>query len=502
MKYILTPEEIRNADRTAIEELNIPGIILMENAARSSAIIIDKLLSLMNKPVVNIFCGCGNNGGDGFALARHLNDLYNINIFWIGSKEKMSSETLTNYTIAEKLGIPTTHLQTEFELDKLMLAADCFIDAMIGVGGSEDLRGIIVPILKKINNINALKIAIDSPSGLNTESGRAHADSFRAEHTITMFAIKTGMLINDGIGLCGKISKACLGAPTKIAKELSSVQVIEENDPSSLLPTRRLISSKFDYGRVVVIAGSKKYPGAAALCSNAAINSGSGLVELFTTLIHPSVQADIIPQLLPANSEGGISKHGIEMIMPSIEKANTVAIGPGLGNSPETIDFVRELLLKIDEEKAVVIDADGLLAINQNAKLRKNIILTPHTGEFSRITGIPRDEVELNTHELAIEWSEKLNCTLLIKHVPTIISNSEKSYWNTIGNPGMATGGCGDVLTGIISGLLARGVEAVDAAALGAYIHALAGDLFASKYSQETLTASSLIPLLKEVFPK
>ena len=504
MKYILTPVEMRKADSEAINHYHVSSAVLMENAARSSAEYIAQILEERKKlnPLILLLCGSGNNGGDGFALARHLFGKYKIKIAWLGNTGKMSPETLANFKSAESIGIDLSHLSTEEDINHFDFTSDCIIDALIGVGGSENIKGLALQILEKINDIKSIKIAIDSPTGLNTETGICHPKCFRADYTVTMFAVKTGMLMNEGIDRCGKIFIARLGAPELIVKEISKNHILEYSDIAKIIPERKKRTSKFDYGRVLVVAGSNNYPGAAALCANAAVTSGAGLVQLFTTFLHPGIFPDVIPHILPATKTGSISLKAVDTILRAAESANVTAIGPGLGNDNETIEVVKALIRNLPDSINILIDADGLRAIDENSILRKNVILTPHTGEFSRLTGIPRSAVEEKGHLLAKEWAERLNCIIHLKHTPSIITNGEKSYWNIYGNPGMATGGSGDVLSGIISALLAQRIEPLEASAAGAFLHSKAGDLYSEQFQQETLTASDLIDILKEIFPK
>ena len=504
MKYILSPEQMRQADAAAINDFCIPSVVLMENAARSCAEYIIEIIGdkELKNPSLLFLCGSGNNGGDGYATARHLHENYRVRIFWIGDTEKMSPETLTNFLAAEKSTIPMVHIENPDDIDNTDFSADCIIDSLIGVGGSEQIRGIALDLIKKVKSQNSLKIAIDSPTGLNVESGIAHPDCFSADYTITMFAEKTGLLLNDGLNVSGQIFIANLGAPSTIVKNISKVFVYEKQDIPDEIPTRKRRTSKFDYGRVLILAGSTNFPGAAALCSNAAITSGAGLVNLFTTSLHPGILPDVIPFILPQTKSGSVSGKSLDVILKASENANVITIGPGLSDDQETVKLVKEIIKNLPEDKKIVIDADGLRAVDAVSKLNKNIVLTPHTGEFSRITCIPREDVEKHSFRLSKEWANKLNCIILLKHVPGIITDGELSYFNVNGNPGMAKGGSGDVLTGIISGLLARGLEPLKAASLGANIHASAGDLYTSQFSEETLTASGMIEMLKYIFPK
>jgi NAD(P)H-hydrate epimerase len=312
-----------------------------------------------------------------------------------------------------------------------------------------------------------------------------------------MIAIKSGMMLNDGIDVCGKIYEANLGAPVSIVKHLSKINILEEADIKSIIPIRNRRSSKFDYGKVFILAGSKKYPGAAALTANSAIKSGAGLVYLFTPVIHSSLLPEAIPHIVQT-----LDCDTYHNILSELQKANVVVIGPGLGDDEDTIKFVERLVSELSPNIPIVIDAEGLRFINQSTVLRKNIIITPHCGEFSRITGINRKEIEILSLDYALEYAKKLNCIILLKSVPSIITDGEMSYLNIYGNPGMSSGGTGDVLAGIIAGLLAIGLSPILSASIGAFIHSKAGDYYAQNFSQETLTASSIIESLSKVFPK
>jgi NAD(P)H-hydrate epimerase len=501
MQFILTPSEMRKADESAIRNYNISSQVLMENAARSSAEIIVELLedAIIAESRLCILCGCGNNGGDGFAIARHLLDIFQVSVYWIGSENKMSDETKANYSAIEKLGISITHIEDTKSVNSIDFNYDCIIDALIGVGGTEDVRGIALDILKKLKNNDTLKIAIDIPTGLNSETGFANQNCFKADYTITMFAPKTGLYLNDGIDYAGEIFTAYLGVPDKIIEPISNIFAVESNDVLSILPERQLRTSKFDYGRVLIIAGSSQYPGAAALCANAAITAGAGLVQLCTTTVHPSLLPEVITNVVTSTIEGTISENAYDYIIKSSEKADSIIIGPGLGDADETFNLVRKLIKNISKNKPILIDADALKAIDDTIILRKNIILTPHTGEFARIINMDRLAVEKDSFNVTKSLSSKLNCIILLKHVPSIISDGKKSYFNINGNPGMATGGCGDVLSGIIGSFLAQGIEPLESAALGAFLHAEAGDLYAIENSGLTLTASDLIHNFKRI---
>lgn len=499
MINLLSIRKIRLADSTAIEKYLIPGQILMENAARScSEIILEQLGDDVEN--VLILCGSGNNGGDGFALARHLSDYFNVKVLLKGEEEKMSPETLLNFEILKKLEVEIIKFDSIAELIDAAEEADCIVESLIGVGAGENLHGNIIDILDFANEMPAYKVAIDVPAGLNADNGNAHESAFSADMTITMFAPKTGMFLKSGRDLCGDIHIASLGAPSGIIEELADTHIIEQFDFLEKLGVREKISSKFDYGRVVIVAGSKNFPGASALCSNAAVTAGAGLTELFSPRIHPSLLPDVIFHESTVNAEGGISGDMFDKICASVDKANTLAIGPGLGDSDETLGLAAKVIEKYKDSKAIVIDADALKAVPKVGKLTENCIITPHHGELAKLNGNDRLYIAENPLEAAMEAANKFNCTVVLKNVPTIITNGKKTYLNITGNPGLATGGSGDVLTGIITAYAAQGLSVLDSAICGAYIHGVAADKYCEDFPEETLTAGKIIEEIKNSY--
>lgn len=513
MKIILTPNQMRKIDSIAINEFSITGSILMENAAANSSIKIKYLFQkngIIN-PEVSIFCGSGNNGGDGFALARHLLNFCSVKIYWIGDESKMSEETKQNFNICQKLGIGMIHLNNVKDCNFIDLKSDCVIDALIGVGGSENVRGIALDLLKILSNFKGLKIAIDVPTGLNSENGMASEFAFKADYTITMFAPKTGMLLNKGFDYCGKILIANLGVPISLSEGIANNFVLDWTSASMLLPKRKKISSKFDYGKVIILAGSKQYPGAAALTANSAIKSGAGLVYLLSTYFHPKILPEVIPVELKSNADGTISRDSMNIIEDYINKADSIVVGPGLSNNLDTIELIRDILKSYGLYKKFVIDADGLRAIQPDIDLSNNICLTPHTGEFKRLIrsfdeNFPLPDNKLNDtvdyYEILSLLSKKIDSVIHLKWVPSITSNGKKFYWNLSGNPGMATGGSGDVLSGIIGALLAQGMDTLEGTALASFIHSKAGDFAAKLISINSISASDIMNFIPIIFMK
>lgn len=498
MIHLLSKEQTYNADKIAMNEFLVPSQILMENAAISTYNILKNYISRNTK--ICIFCGSGNNGGDGFAIARHLfANNYDVSIISLADLSKMSQETRLNYEIAKKLNINIIENVANDFSNIIENKFDCYIEALIGIGGSENLKDSISDLISTINAQSGLKFAIDIPAGLNANSGKSHKNTFKADHTITMFAPKIGMYINDGKKLCGKIHIANLGVPSSIANNLSKIRIIEHSDIREILKERHNESTKFDYGRVLIIAGSEKYQGAATLCANASVRSGAGLVELATTSFHSSLFPEVIQVKLNSNGDGSISDNNFEFLKKYIEKADSIAIGPGLGTNINTINLIKNILSEYKNKK-IVLDADGLNSLDINKNYNKNLVLTPHIYEFAKLFNLDYNDIQNDTLNCANLYAQKLNCVIHLKHYPSITTDSEFSTLTINGNSGMSSGGTGDVLTGIIASLAAQGLNSYEAASLGAYLHSYLGDYYIKNHNKESLKASDLIENLKNCF--
>lgn len=502
MIYVLTPNEVRQADETAINKFNIPSVILMENAARSIAELIKTIPGYDNNfsSKIAVFCGVGNNGGDGYALARHLVDLGDVEVFWIGDSKKMSSETKQNFDILKSLGIRVEHITHSDQISSIDDDYDLIVDALIGVGGTENLKGIVVDLLEKINMMPGIKVAVDVPTGLNALTGQCHPDTFVADYTVTMFAIKTGMVIGDGPEFCGNIVVGRLGAPQTIVDEICNTFIIEKNDFLANLPSRKRNSSKFDYGKVLVIAGSHKMPGAAALVANSAIKNGAGLVYLFTPKIHSKTLPEIIAFEAQSNQFGTFSIENLPEILEFSKKVSVLAIGPGMQINDETEQIVAEIINNCSKDIPILLDADAITPNLQKLKLNQNVLLTPHIGEFSRLTGIAREEIIKNPIHYAQQWATKMHCNILLKGPTTIITNGKQTFLNTYGSPVLATAGSGDVLTGIIASFVAQGSDIFVAGVIGAYLHSKIGEFYEKEFFNRGLTASKMIDLIEVVY--
>jgi NAD(P)H-hydrate epimerase len=516
MQHILSVGQMRASDAFAMDELGIPPTVLMEDAALAASAQIRRLWAARNLvyPNVTIFCGAGNNGGDGFAIARHLCREASMRIVWIGSAEKMSAETLMNVRAVERhaalMGFSCIHCTNEKELAALdwgglhgIAASDCIIDALVGVGGSEQPRGLVAIVLEKLTEIQTLNIAIDIPTGLHADTGIAHEHCFRADATITMAALKTGLLLHDGPDVCGAVSVVDIGIPERVIASQTSVCALEKADVGRFFRERPRRSSKHDYGKVLIIGGSAGMLGAPTLAANACLQAGAGLVRVCSVGIHAALRPEIMVECVAATADGTIAETAFDELWKAVEWSSVVAFGPGLGANSETLALGERLLMKLLSERPttpVIIDADGLCCLAPDDTLTPNVVLTPHHGEFARLTGLMRDEVQERAAELAPEWAQTLGCVMLLKNVPTIISNGERSYWNRTGNAGMATAGSGDVLAGIIAGFCAQmiptGISLLETVAASAFLHGVAGDIAAESLPLQSLCATDIIETL------
>lgn len=501
MQYILTPDQMRQADRTMMEHYGIPSLVLMENAARSAA---DVLLHVFRErkmvfPSVFIFCGSGNNGGDGFALARHIYEQCDVTVFRTGDPARMTEETALNAAIVQKLGIPVYHLATEQDVEELDISCECVVDALLGVGGSEHPRGVVLAILQKLQYVEAMNVALDVPTGVNAATGARHEYCFAADYTITMGYPKTGMYLRDADDYCGTVIPVSFGIPEHVVAALDAVRVFTDDDIRLVLPFRQKKASKHKYGTTLVVGGTRQMPGAPALAAHGALAIGAGRVRLCTPLAHHAVWPEIMLHELSATETGSIDEGSLSPILTLAEKAQAVVFGPGLGTEPATLAMGYKLIESLAATTPIVVDADGLLCLQRGGQYGARVVATPHEGEFARLTGLDIDTVRLHAHELVVEWAEKLGCTLLLKGVPTFISDGARTVWNVVGNPALATAGSGDVLAGLIGGLMAQGVEPFAAASLGAYLHGRAADVYTMYHAEETMRASDVFQCIGNV---
>jgi len=503
---LYSAQQVRETDIYAIDSLGIPGIVLMENAARSIFLeIINNVDDSLPNKNIGIVCGKGNNGGDGFALARHfLNEEYNVYIVSLGAEDELKGDALINFRI-------TKNLINEYPLSKIVIYGshkdlspleDCsiIVDAMLGTGTRGDLTEPYKEIVEKLNLFDAYKVAIDLPTGLDLENSSGDI-IFIADLTITLSEFKTGLFYGRGYVNCGKIIKGSIGIGEEYYSKLTvNEYLIEPEDAFLGIPIKELDQHKYSAGKVFVIAGSGNLPAASFFTSNSVLRSGAGSCFLaFPKSIKTLAQQKLSESIVLAYEDEGkefLSDTNIKELEGKITWSDVVAIGPGLGREEKTVNAVLDLL-RTYKSKTFVIDADGIFALGKEEYKKLNLkgkILTPHHKEFADMLGISLDLLEKELMAIGKNFSTENGCYLILKGAPTIIFNTKgEAFINTAGNPGLAKFGSGDVLTGVIAGFLAQSGNIEEALISAVYIHSLTADLLLEEKTEYGYTCQDLI---------
>ncbi|SHH57839.1 bifunctional ADP-dependent NAD(P)H-hydrate dehydratase/NAD(P)H-hydrate epimerase [Clostridium grantii] len=480
---LLKSDRIKQIDKYCINKIGIPGIVLMENAAlKVLKNIEEKFKSFI------VVCGVGNNGGDGFVVARHLLiQGKKVKVFIVGDITKMGNDCVTNFKIMKKLESNMMSINNSSDLKVLRDAIEensLVIDAIFGTGLNRNVEGICNDVISTINSQSKNTISIDIPSGLNCDSGLVMGNAIRATKTITFQVMKTGFINYGAKAYTGNVVVENIGIPDFVIKEFTEDQYITcDRYIKKYLVKRNEYSHKGDFGKVFIIAGSKGYTGAAYITTEAAVRCGSGLVTL---CCHEDIQGILSSKLVEAMTLTLTNNLKIE---ENIEKADVIALGTGLGDNIESKVLTNRIIKS--SSKPMVIDADGInvLVDNLDILLEKKapIVLTPHPGEFSRISGYSIEEITLNRISIAKEFANKYNIVLLLKGYNTIVTDGEKVYVNPTGNSAMASGGMGDCLTGIIASLIGQKIPPFEATYIAAYIHGYCGE----KLSKEMFSVNA-----------
>lgn len=478
---------MQTIDKITIEEIKIPSLVLMERAALGVTKVVKQLCEKQARCL--IVAGTGNNGGDGLAVARQLQeDNYDVSILIVGNKEKGSEGFLAQLEIVYQLQIPvvTQWQNTQYEV---------VIDALFGIGLTRDVTGDYAAVIAKINETNALKIAVDIPSGLDGTTGEINGCCVIADHTITFGFFKYGLILHPGCEIAGTLHLETAGFIEQTAKLNAPLgQTFEQTDIKRLLPPRENRSNKGSYGKVCVIAGNKNMAGAAYFSAMAAYKTGCGLVKIVTHESNQVILQGLVPEAI-ISTFGNISEAvicGAEVI----EWADVVVFGPGMGTNDITGSLLSILLTHC--EKPLIIDADGINMLKHHKGLLQTkkcpLMITPHLKEMAGLLETTVLEVAKDLVGTALGASKEFDLICVLKDARTVVTHCDgNAYVNRSGNNGMATAGSGDVLTGVIAGLIASGTSFIDAARLGVYIHGLAGDFAQEKVGKYSLTARDII---------
>jgi ADP-dependent NAD(P)H-hydrate dehydratase / NAD(P)H-hydrate epimerase len=507
MLQIASAREMRGCDEEAITGYGIPGIVLMENAARGTADAMQNYIPDLHLKQTLIVCGKGNNGGDGFALARHLVERgCTVTVAALSHLKQLTGDARINADIIRKMvrsdSSGTLSLITSATRAKLeqLSRADVIVDAILGTGFKGKLKPKIASIVEWMNGQTAVRVAIDIPSGVDADTGNAEGTTFHADYTYTMGLVKRGLLFSPGRDASGKVICIDIQIPPEVFRR-SKIKtfLVTESAVRSVVPKRPLDAHKYQVGKVFVLAGSTGLTGAATLTSMSALRSGAGAVVLgipeSLNLMMEKKLTEVMTLPLVDNGSGVLHVSAWEKIKQQCEWADIIAAGPGLSRTDDVKEIIVRLVKKID--KPIVLDADALNVLSGQdtlfARRTSPVIVTPHTGEFSRLSGISGQEIATERIDIARRYARMRKITLLLKGGPSIIASKNGNiYINQTGNPGMATAGSGDVLTGAIAGLWAQGLTDEAAAYCGAYLHGAAGDQAMKKYGERAMTAGDI----------
>lgn len=501
-------EEMRNLDRAATDIANIPSIVLMENAALACVCELKKAFDL-SKSRVAVFCGKGNNGGDGLAIARHLKNMgVKINIYLANGNE-FKGDAKINYDIVSAMDIPVETVSDTDGFEYVIRSYDIVIDAIFGTGISGMVYGTAFDIIKLINENARYILSVDVPSGINSDSGEICGICINADKTVTFAAYKVGMFMYPAADCTGEVTVADISIPQNIIdSQHLQINVTDAGFVRNTIPSRNNNSQKGDYGKLLIVAGSRGMTGAAYLASQAAIKSGAGLVTLACPhTLNPVLENKTTEVMtLPlSDNDGHFSYTASSTILARAENFDAILIGPGIGRHDDTIDMVKTVLR--NASVPVIVDADAIYAVSENKELLQectcDLIFTPHAMEMSRLMGLDVSYIENNRIGVSHEFCEEIGAVLLLKGHHTIVTApSLTQYINNTGNVGMASGGSGDVLAGIVAAFAARGIDTSKSAAAAAYIHGLAGDIAMDRYGKESMSAMDILECLPEAFCK
>ncbi len=488
-------KEMRALDKTAMEIYGIADELLMENAGLAVFQVLAQNIGIKEKHFL-IFSGAGNNGGDGFVIARKIHSNGGmVKVFLLGNPDKYRNAAKLNYDILRKLKVPMDVVDKMDSVRSDIFHCDAIVDAIFGTGLTRHVEGICADIIEAINTCGKPVVSVDIPSGINGDNGKIMGTSIRADYTVTFGLPKIGNMLYPGYERCGRLYVTHISFPPSMYEHIRT-----EVNESIVVPERNISGHKGDFGEALFIAGAAGYYGAPYFSALSFLKAGGGYSRLAAPksitpfIANKGSEIVFIPQ--KETAEGSISLENIESLLDLIEKMDFVVIGPGISLSAETQQLTRELVQKID--KPLLIDGDGITAVASDPKIisqRKSpTILTPHLGEMSRITKLDKAHIDENKVEVVRLTANRLNAYIVLKGAHSLIGCPDGTvYINMSGNSGMATAGSGDVLTGIIAAMYGLGLPVEDAVRKGVFVHGFAGDLAADEIGEDGMTAQDIL---------
>jgi NAD(P)H-hydrate epimerase len=509
---VFTADQMRRVDARAIAERGIAGGTLMERAGRGAAAAL--LAALPERGLrprglrVSIVCGKGGNGGDGFVVARHLERAgARPDVYLAAPPEDLAGDTAAKYREMRRAGIGCRVVEHPDAIARALARSDVVVDALLGTGARGAPSTLVAGLIEAINSSGRPVVALDVPSGLPADGEGPAGPVVRAWLTTTFAGLKVGLVSGAGVELAGRVVVIEIGVPAdELGRDVATF-LVERADIAPLFPPRRRDAHKGSYGHLLVVAGSVGKTGAAALCARGAMRAGAGLVTVATAAsAQPVVAALILEAMsepLPETDARSVALKARDAIVELAGSRDAVAIGPGLGLDEQTRRLARTLVREVP--RPMVVDADALTALVDHLDDLRGAAaprcLTPHPGEMARLRGVPVAEVQRDRVGVARAFAVEHGAHVCLKGSRTVIASPDgRVLVNPTGNPGMASGGTGDVLTGILGAFLARGLPAAQATAAAVYLHGLAGDLAAGRVGEEALIASDVVEALGEAF--
>jgi ADP-dependent NAD(P)H-hydrate dehydratase / NAD(P)H-hydrate epimerase len=501
---ILTADQMREADRRTIEEIGVPSLVLMENAGRQVVAVMDAAFDDLADRRVAVLCGRGNNGGDGFVVARTLRQAgVDVSVFLVGRLADVRGDARTNLEVLGRLGLPVVEVagEQDWELHASEVAGhDLIVDALFGTGLKTPLAGLLETVVDDINASPVPVVAIDLPSGLSADTHEIIGPAMQAALTVTLGAPKLPLVLSPARALAGDLAVADIGIPDDVidAIEGPDIRLLTRTALRADVPVRDAEAHKGTFGHAVLVAGSRGKTGAAHLAASGALRSGAGLVTVATPRtaqpIVAALGAEYMTEGLDETADGTVSAVALDRVLEL--PATVIAAGPGLGGGDAVAAFVTGLV----DRAAVplVLDADAVNAFAGEpgrlvAREGQTIVITPHPGEMARLLGMPTSEVQAHRLEVARTFAGTHRLYVVLKGHRTIIAAPDgRAFVNTTGNPGMATGGTGDVLTGMIAAWLGQVDDPATACCLAVHLHGAAGDLAAADEGEISMTAGDL----------
>ncbi len=501
-----TVAQMRDLDRSAVEKFGIPNDLLMENAGQAVYFVILKEFGVKNKKFV-VFCGGGNNGGDGLVVARKIHSSGGeVKIFLLGDETKFKGATGRNFEIVSKMPIEISKVGSIDAIKSVVHHSDAVVDAIFGTGLAREVAGIYEDVIQLINESKKIVFSVDIPSGINGDTGEVMGVGVKAAYTITFGLPKIGNMLYPGYEYCGKLYVSHISFPPSLYNA-DSVKV-EINAPIEL-PRRNRDSHKGDFGEALFIAGATSYLGAPYFSALSFLKAGGGYSRLAAPLSISAFLANKGSEIVFAPQKetlsGSIALGNEDELLKLSEKVDMVVIGPGISLDEETQGLVRRLAQEIT--KPLLIDGDGITAVAQDMEVIKKrkaeTILTPHLGEMSRIAGMGIGEISKNKIEILQRTAKELDASIVLKGAHSLIGYPDGAvYINLSGNPGMATAGSGDVLTGAIAAMFGLGLSLRDAVRTGVFMHGFSGDLAAKGKGEDGVIAQEILDYLPMAMKK